>query len=156
MSAKQQQQKDVLVGVGCFVTYRDDQGTLRFLVGERKGSHGANTLSLPGGHFEMYEEFEDCAQREILEETNLRLPKEDIKMVTATNNIMRDEGRHYVTIFMKCQIKKEDIVHVKSMEPEKLEGEWQWVTIDELKKTTHPLFSPLRKFIDEQDLGFLV
>lgn len=153
MSAKQE---NVLVGVGCFVTYRDEQGILRFLIGERKGSHGANTLSLPGGHFEMFEEFADCAQREILEETNLTLPKEDIKMVTATNNIMREEGRHYVTIFMKCQINRNEIVHVKSMEPEKLEGEWKWVTIDELKQSTHPLFSPLQKFIDEQDLGFLL
>ncbi|CAO3629000.1 unnamed protein product [Mucor hiemalis] len=132
MSAKQE---NVLVGVGCFVTYRDEQGILRFLIGERKGSHGANTLSLPGGNFEMFEEFADCAQREILEETNLTLPKEDIKM---------------------CQINRNEIVHVKSMEPEKLEGEWKWVTIEELKQSTHPLFSPLQKFIDEQDLGFLL
>lgn len=148
-------QENVLVGVGCFVMYRDSKNILRFLIGERKGSHGANTLSLPGGHFEMFEEFEDCAQREILEETNLTLPKKDIKMVTATNNIMLEEGRHYVTIFMKCQINEADIQDVKSMEPDKLEGEWKWVTIDELKSTTHPLFSPLKKFIDEQDTSFL-
>jgi 8-oxo-dGTP diphosphatase len=124
--------------------YRDSQdNTLRFLIGERQGSHGANTLSLPGGHFEMYESFEGCAQREILEETNLTLPKKDIKMVTATNNIMRDEGRHYVTVFMKCQIDEKDTVNVKSMEPEKLKGDWKWVTIQELKNSSCPLFPPL-------------
>lgn len=42
-------QTDVLVGVGCFVLYRDSDNALRILVGERKGSHGAGFIQLPGG-----------------------------------------------------------------------------------------------------------
>jgi 8-oxo-dGTP diphosphatase len=149
-------QTDVLVGVGCFVTYRDPTtNVLRILIGERKGSHGANTLQLPGGHFEMFEEFETCAQREILEETNINLPLQDIKYITATNNIMADIEKHYVTIFMICQISPEETKNVKVMEPHKLEGEWQWVTVEELKNMEKTLFSPLQKLIDTQDLSFL-
>lgn len=106
-------------------------------------------------HIEMFEDFETCAQREILEETNLSLPKDQIKFLTATNNIMAAEEKHYVTIFMSCQINPEEIKNVKVMEPHKLEGEWQWVTLEELKSMDKPLFSPLQKFLDTQDLTFL-
>lgn len=148
-------QKDVLVGVGCFVTYRDpNDHKLRFLIGERKGSHGANTHGLPGGHLDMFEDFETCAQREILEESNLSLDKSKIKFITATNNIMQKEQRHYVTIFMCCQIDLKEVQNTKVMEPEKLEGEWRWITKEEVKDIK-PLFSPLQKFVDEQDLSFL-
>lgn len=148
-------QKDVLVGVGCFVTHTDSKtGKTRILVGQRAGSHGAGTWQLPGGHLEMFEDFETCAKREIEEETNLVLPLKDIKMLTATNNIMHVEKKHYVTIFMWCHIPEVAIADVKVMEPHKLQGEWQWLAVDELKKKD-PLFSPLQKFVDEQDLTFL-
>ncbi|KAI7896741.1 NUDIX hydrolase domain-like protein [Mucor mucedo] len=147
-------QKDVLVGVGCFVTYRDtESGKVRLLIGERKGSHGARTFGLPGGHLDMFEDFESCAQREVAEESNLSLPKKDIRFITAINSIMREEQRHYVTIFMCCQIKAEAIQDVRVMEPDKLQGDWQWITREELPKL--PLFSPLRQFVEEQDLSFL-
>ncbi|KAG2229919.1 NUDIX hydrolase domain-like protein [Thamnidium elegans] len=147
-------QEHVRVGVGCFVTYRDpNDGKQRFLIGQRKGSHGANTYGLPGGHLDMFEDFETCAQREILEETNLTLDKEKIQFITALNNIMQAEQKHYVTIFMYNQIDYKTIGHVKVMEPEKLQGTWQWVTIEQVKNLN--LFSPLQKFIEEQDLSFL-
>ncbi|CEP15354.1 hypothetical protein [Parasitella parasitica] len=148
-------QKDVLVAVGCFVTYTDTKiGKTRILVGQRAGSHGAGTWQLPGGHMEMFEDFETCAKREIEEETNLKLPLDDIKMVTVTNNIMHAEKRHYVTIYMSCHIPEAAIADVKVMEPHKLQGEWEWLTVEEFKNRK-PLFSPLQKFVDEQDLTFL-
>ena len=77
-------------------------------------------------------------------------------MVTATNNIMQSVGRHYVTLFMKCQIDSTQALNVKSMEPDKLKGDWQWMTLKELQETKQPLFLPLQNFIQEQDLSFLV
>lgn len=148
-------QKDVLVGVGCFVTYRDaSSGQVRLLIGQRKGSHGANTYGLPGGHLDMFEDFESCAQREVQEECNLVLEKKDIRFITAINNIMREEQRHYVTIFMCCQIEPEAIHQVQVMEADKLEGSWLWITREELE-TFQGLFSPLRQFVEGQDLSFL-
>ncbi|KAI7900528.1 NUDIX hydrolase domain-like protein [Cokeromyces recurvatus] len=148
-------QKEVRVGVGCLVTYKDpkDKQT-RILVGQRAGSHGAGTWQLPGGHLEMFEEFEQCARREVLEETNLNLSLKDIKMITATNDIMPENKKHYVTIFMWCQIEPNDITQVKVMEPHKLQGEWEFITLNELKQRK-PLFSPLQKLIDQHDLSFL-
>jgi 8-oxo-dGTP diphosphatase len=150
-----QPQKDPLVGVGVFVTYRHTTtNQLYILVGQRAGSHGAGTWQIPGGHLDMFESFETCAQRETKEETNLDLRLEDIRVVTATNNIMWEEKKHYITVFVRCQVSPEAVKQVKVMEPHKLQGEWQWVTVQELIDLK-PLFSPLKAFIEEQDLDFL-
>jgi len=98
------------IGVGVFVFNPKGQ----FVVGVRKGSHGAGTptpliwtrtkangpgtLALPGGHLEFGETFEACAEREVLEETGLNI--RDLRFLTATNSVMKDAGKHYVTIFM--------------------------------------------------------
>jgi 8-oxo-dGTP diphosphatase len=149
------QQKDPLVGVGVFVTYRHTTtNQLYILVGQRAGSHGAGTWQIPGGHLDMFESFESCAQRETKEETNVDLRLEDIHFVTATNNIMWEEKKHYITVFVQCQVSPEAVKQVKVMEPHKLQGEWQWVTVQELIDLK-PLFSPLKAFIEEQDLRFL-
>lgn len=99
------------IGVGVFIFNSKGQ----FIVGVRKGSHGAGTaapsphpdsnqangagtLALPGGHLEFGETFEACAEREVLEETGLNV--RDLRFLTATNSVMKDVGKHYVTIFM--------------------------------------------------------
>ncbi|KAI8063664.1 NUDIX hydrolase domain-like protein [Gilbertella persicaria] len=148
------EQKEVRVGVGCFVTYISSKDSKRrILIGKRAGSHGAGTWQLPGGHLEMFEDFETCAQREILEETNLHLDRSSISMVTATNNIMLPEKKHYVTIFMWSNIDESSLDQVKVMEPHKLEGEWEWVTLNELRQRK-PLFSPLEKLLTEHQIPF--
>ncbi|KAJ1025995.1 hypothetical protein NDA18_003655 [Ustilago nuda] len=57
------------VGVAVFVI--NEKGHV--LVGKRKGSHGAGTLALPGGHLELHESFQDCAARQVYQETGLIL-----------------------------------------------------------------------------------
>ncbi|KAI9272471.1 NUDIX hydrolase domain-like protein [Sporodiniella umbellata] len=144
-------QTEVRVGVGCFVYYRDSEGSTRILVSKRKGSYGAGNWQLPGGHLEMFESFEQCAQREILEESNISL-KGKISLLTVTNNIMGD--RHYATIFMASEITPEEAKEARVVEPDKVEGEWEWLTLQEFK-TRNPKFSPLQNFLDTQDLSFL-
>ncbi|GKZ30584.1 hypothetical protein AbraIFM66950_009661 [Aspergillus brasiliensis] len=93
---------DPRVGVGVFVINHKGQ----IVLGQRKSSHGAGTWALPGGHLEFNESFESCAAREVLEETGLEV--RDIRFLTATNDVMRDEGKHYVTVFMGCSVVGED------------------------------------------------
>jgi ADP-ribose pyrophosphatase YjhB (NUDIX family) len=79
------------VGVGVIVL-RDGL----VLLGQRIGSHGAGTWALPGGHLEFGETVEQCAAREVLEETGL-----DIEVVARgpyTNDMFPEEGKHYVTL----------------------------------------------------------
>ncbi|KAN0065133.1 hypothetical protein ACQY0O_001630 [Thecaphora frezii] len=61
------------VGVGVLVL--NERG--RILLGKRTGSHGAGTLALPGGHLELHESFEECAVREVLEETGIHLETDE-------------------------------------------------------------------------------
>jgi 8-oxo-dGTP diphosphatase len=66
-------------------------------------------LQLPGGHLEVGETFEHCARREIFEETGINLDSREedvIKFVTSTNDVFDESegGKHYVTVFMACQV----------------------------------------------------
>ena len=117
----------VRVGVGVFV-FNSAGG---FIIGKRKGSHGASesfkainihflllyssltcdpgTWALPGGHLEFGESFEACAAREVAEETGLQLNDGSIRFLTVTNDVMASDHKHYVTVFMGCRPKSEEV-----------------------------------------------
>jgi len=84
------------VGVGVIVI-KDN----KVLLGKRKGSHGEGSWCFPGGHLEFNESLENCAKRETLEETGIEI--KNIRFETITNEIFKDEGTHYITIFMLCE-----------------------------------------------------
>lgn len=90
MSAKADSyQQHVRVGVGVLV--QDPLHPKKVFAGVRKGSHESGTLSLPGGHLEMMESWDDCARREVEEETGLKV--HDLKMVHVTNDPMPLENK---------------------------------------------------------------
>ena len=146
---KPKTQTHVRVGVGVLV--KDPSRPHAIFAGIRKGSHGAGSLALPGGHLELYESWKDCAIREIQEEMGLILVPDNIIFAHVTNDIMMSESKHYVTIFMMATCMEG--AAPKNMEPDKCEG-WKSYTWQELKNIhadpDQPgLFGPLAKLMEE-------
>ncbi|KAL2801959.1 NUDIX hydrolase domain-like protein [Aspergillus granulosus] len=115
---------NVRVGVAVFALNSKNE----FVLGQRKGSHGAGTWALPGGHLEFNESFEKCAIREVNEETGLTIS--DVQFLTATNDVMLDDKKHYVTVFMIARVRDGQVP--KILEPNKC-AEWRWVSWEELQ-----------------------
>lgn len=116
------------VGVGVIIT-RDGL----ILLGQRIGAHGAGTWALPGGHLEFGESVEQCAAREVREETGLELV--DIKRGPYSNDVAL-EGKHYVTLFVVARAQAGE---ASIREPAKC-ARWEWFRWNELPA---PLFAPL-------------
>lgn len=130
-----EQKTNVRVGVGVLLMSKKHPNCV--LIGQRKGSHGEGKFALPGGHLEMYESWEECALREVKEETDLDLKK--AMFATVTNDPMEEEGKHYITIFMQAVVDDEQII--RNMEPLKCEG-WGWVPWADLR-SRNDMFAPL-------------
>ncbi|KAF4982600.1 hypothetical protein FZEAL_1832 [Fusarium zealandicum] len=114
------------VGVAAIIYGRDG----KVVAGKRTGSHGAGTWQLPGGHLEHGESILTCAEREVLEETGLKV--RGVKVVAVTNDVFHKEGKHYITLFTSCEMEDEN-AQPEVLEPEKCEG-WHWKTWEELKQ----------------------
>lgn len=123
----------VRVGIGVFV-FRGG----RFLMGCRRGAHGAGTWSVPGGHLEFGESFEDTAVREVAEETGVQIG--NVRFGAVTNDVFPGEGRHYVTVWMLSDhVAGEPVI----LEPDKCTG-LAWHDFDDLPE---PLFLPWRQLV---------
>lgn len=86
----------VRVGVGVFV-WKDG----KFLIGKRghSSTHGIDTWSLAGGKLDYGETWEQCAAREVLEETGMHI--DNIRLLAVTNDIFASENKHFVTIWVE-------------------------------------------------------
>lgn len=113
------------VGVGVIVL-KDS----KILFGKRKSSHGAGEYAWPGGHLEYMESFEECARREVMEETGMKI--RNIRFLRLLN--FKDYApKHYVDI---CLMADWDSGEPKVLEPEKCE-EWIWADLNNIPE---PLF----------------
>lgn len=121
----------VRVGVSVFVLQNSSQQSSEnphFILGKRINAHGAGTWATPGGHLEFGETLETCAAREVLEETGLKVA--NIQFLTATDDFMPADNKHYVTLFVVClreNHKEEPII----LEPHKCDA-WEWVSWESL------------------------
>ena len=97
----------------------------KVLLGKRKGEHSSGTYAFPGGHLELKESWEECAAREVKEETGMEVTAS--KFVAVTNDIFDKEDSHYITIFMKAECLGEPEI----MEPDKCGG-WDWFSWERL------------------------
>lgn len=126
------------VGIGVFVL-KDG----KFLIQKRQGSHGEGSWSLPGGHLEFGESFEDTARREVKEETNLEIT--NVRFAAVTNDIFAEENKHYATIWVLSDWGDGEL---QNMEPHKC-TEQRWVTIEALPE---PLFLPWKQLLQSEFL----
>ena len=118
------------------------------LLGKRKSTLGTGAWSFPGGHLEFGETIEECARRELAEETGLKATS--IRLGPWVNDIV-DENKHYVTLFV---IVDQFEGQVQVLEPDKCEG-WKWFEANSLPS---PLFAPIESLIKKmkpQDINFL-
>lgn len=86
--------KTPLVGVGCIVVRAD--GHLLMVQNHR------GYWSTPGGHLDFGESPAECAARETLEESGIRVGA--VEFVAITNDVLPDVGRHYITIWMRADV----------------------------------------------------
>lgn len=112
----------------------------KVLLGKRKNAHGEGAWSFPGGHLEFQETIEDCAIREVKEETGLEVKK--VKVGPFTNDIFIKEGKHYLTVFLVADYEGGE---VKITEPDRWEV-WDWF---EWEKLPQPLFVPVQNLLKQ-------
>lgn len=122
------------VWVGVFVIKNG-----KILLWKRKSKHGFGEWAPPGGHLELWETPEECAKREVFEETGIVL--ENIILGPYTNNFFRDTGKHYITLFAVAEC-PEDAEPVNT-EPEKCEW-WQWHDWDNFPEPHFPAIQSLK------------
>jgi 8-oxo-dGTP diphosphatase len=127
--------KDQRPKVGVGVIIREDN---KILLGKRINSHGSNTWSPPGGHLEFFESPEECARREVLEETGITV--KNIYPSFYTNDFYTQENKHYITLYFICDY---DSGVPTVLEPTKC-LEWRWFGWQELPS---PLFLSFENFV---------
>jgi len=131
---------NVRVGIGTFVIQWN-----KILIGKRKNAHGDGRYGLVWGHLEFWETVETCTIREILEETSLLSETTNVEIIGFTNDIMKEDEKHYITIWSRVKIFTWS-VHVQ--EEDKFET-WEWKTWEEIKLLWDKLFLPIQTFIEE-------
>lgn len=138
--------QQVRVGVAVIIRRMKDGGDV-LLIGRRKGSHGAGTWTVPGGHLEYGESVEDCARREVAEETGMKLTSVS-KPFAATNDIFKEEDKHYITVWVEATVDERAVP--ENLEPEKCDG-WDWYTGQDIPK---PRFLGLENMMAQRPAYF--
>ena len=135
-------EKKVGVGIGVMILRNG-----KVLLGRRHDDpikadsqlHGEGTWTMPGGKLDFHEQLEDGAFREVIEETGIRVAKDNLKLVSVGTEIVKDA--HFVTLGFVCHDFEGE---PKVMEPDEI-TEWRWLDLDKLPK---PMFFPSEKILN--------
>lgn len=121
------------IGIGVYII-KDG----KLLLQKRKGAHGEDTWCPPGGHLEFGESIEDCAKRETEEEAGIKI--DNIRFLAITNDIFKEENRHYITIAVAA-----DYISGKVERNEEETSDMGWFSLESLPE---PLFVPVKNLLD--------
>ena len=127
------------IGVGVLV-WRDKQ----LLLGKRLIEAGQSCWQFPGGHLEHGESVLDCARREVLEETSLKIKK--LRHLGFTDKAFTIGQHQYITLLVSSDY---DSGMAEVLEPDKCEL-WQWFDYRQLPE---PLFEPISLFLSQIELA---
>jgi 8-oxo-dGTP diphosphatase len=130
------------IGVGAGVMMMKDG---KVLLGRRHDDpnkadselHGEGTWTMPGGKMHFGETFEECALREVREETGIIL--NDMNII-GVNNDKKGE-KHFITIGLFSDNFSGE---PKIMEPDEI-TEWRWFELDKLPEK---IFFPSAKILE--------
>ena len=98
----------------------------------------------------MYESWSECAIREVQEEMGISLWSSNVEFLHVTNDIMIEEQKHYITIFMLAEYDTMTGGLPRNCEPDKCDG-WELYTLSQLQSMigTKELFIPLEHLLHD-------
>jgi 8-oxo-dGTP diphosphatase len=111
-------------------------------MGRRKGT-GEGSWGLPGGKQEFGESFRAAANREVLEETGIRLS--NLEFVNVTNDPRPEREEHFIHLNFRAVTS----IEPRLTEPDKF-YEWQWFDLFELPE---PIFFGHEKLMEAYKRG---
>ena len=134
-------EKQPKVGIGMMILKEE-----KVLLGKRHSDpekadsalHGEGTWTMPGGGLHFGEKPEDCARRETLEETGIKVDKEKLKLISVSNDVIADA--HYITLGFLCEDFEGE---AKVMEPDEI-VEWRWFELTDLPT---PIYFPSERVL---------
>ena len=125
-----------MIGIGVLV-WRDKQ----LLLGSRISRQAENCWQFPGGHLEPGESISQCARREVMEETGLRIGS--LRHLGFTDKPFAVGQRQYITLLVSSDYESGE---VQTLEPDKCEC-WSWF---DYRRLPSPLFEPINIFLAQQ------
>ncbi len=126
-----------MIGVGVLV-WRGKQ----LLLGKRMMKDRKSCWQFPGGHLENGESVIECAYREVLEETGLKV--KSLRHLGFTDETFVMGEHQYITLLVSALYESGE---AETLEPDKCEV-WQWFDYAQLPA---PLFKPIEIFMSQQD-----
>ena len=126
------------VGVGILLVHND-----RILLGRRIDS---GMYGLPGGWLEFCEDWNECAARELKEETGISMPSSAFNHIYTINSINTERRYHSVSCVMFGFMNEKELPNLINKEPNKCYG-WFWISLKEMRNMYSLLFYPLREFL---------
>lgn len=133
----------IINGVGVVI---EDHG--RVLLGKRISGPFRDQWCLPGGKLEPGEAVEECARRELREETGLEALG-PVTLFSVSSEIEPDHDFHSITFGTTVT---STVGELRNPEPDKF-AEWDWFPIEQLpSKLFRPTVSVLQAYFDWSEL----